>query len=740
MQALLSEHWHAVRLLRPRLREGVMPLHRVLRGKPWVLLQDPVTQRFHRLTPDVWRLLQLLDGRRTLDEVWSAACALPDEASHANTAVISQHELVQLMSALYANDLLQTQVSPDAGEVQDRYQRQRRARLKQSWLNPMSIKLPLLHPDAWFEHQAALARALFSWGALALWLAWVLPAGVLAAQHWTALTENLSDRVLSAGNLALLWFTYPLVKGVHEWAHGLAIKAWGGAVREIGLMFIVFTPVPFVDATSSYRFPSKWARATVAAAGIMAELVLGAGAVYVWLMAESGLVTAIAFNVILISGVSTVLVNGNPLMRYDGYFIFCDLFETPNLAQRATQYWAYLLDRYAFGARDAQPPLESGGERALMFVYGAIAPFYRLAISIGLIWFIATEYLFVGAVMALLGAWSALVMPLWKGWKHLSESAALARRRETAMRRTLIVLVATGAFIGLVPLPFYSVHQGVVWLPDEAIVRAQSAGQVAAVYRQPDEWVTVGQTVALLDSPSLGAELGVSAAGLLQVQAQLRKAEVDDQMRAQALRAESGSRSARLAEAQRRVDGLAVKADAPGRWAPAAPTELLGRFVKRGEVLGYAVTGPARLVRVAVTQEDMALIRSRLGAVQVRLSKSLHQPLAARIKRQVPGGEFSLVSPALGTNGGGEITVDPAQQGGTHSLKRVFDVEVELLDAPTAASYLTPKVDGLRMAAFAPTSAVFGDRAYVRFDLGSAPLGWQWFLRLRQLFLARLSV
>ena len=297
MQALLSEHWHAMRGLRPRLREGVQALHRRLRGQPWVLLSDPVSQRFHRLTPQVWGLLALMDGRRTLDEVWDLACA----QAHAEQGAISQHELVQLVSSLHANDLLQTQVSPDAGEVFERYQRQRRARQKQGWLNLMSLRIPLLYPDAFFSRHAVLAGRLFSLPALLVWLALVLPAGLLAAQHWTALTENLSDRVLSAGNLVLLWFTYPLVKTLHEGAHGLAVKAWGGTVREIGLMFIVFTPVPYVDASASYRFPSKWARATVAAAGIMAELALGALAVCVWLLAEPGLVTAVAYNVVLIA-------------------------------------------------------------------------------------------------------------------------------------------------------------------------------------------------------------------------------------------------------------------------------------------------------------------------------------------------------------------------------------------------------------------------------------------------------
>jgi putative peptide zinc metalloprotease protein len=163
-----------------------------------------------------------------------------------------------------------------------------------------------------------------------------------------------------------------------------------------------------------------------------------------------------------------------------------------------------------------------------------------------------------------------------------------------------------------------------------------------------------------------------------------------------------------------------VQAATAGRWVPAAATELTGRFVKRGEVLGYVVGGPSPRVRTAVAQEDLDLIRSRLRAVQVRLGHDLPTVLAAEVRRQVPGGEFQLVSPALGTSGGGEIAVDPQQSGGTQALRRVFDLEIQLERAPAVA--------------------VFGDRAWVRFDLGDAPLAWQAFLRLRQVFLSTLAI
>jgi putative peptide zinc metalloprotease protein len=730
--ALFSEHWHAVRFLRPRLREGVKPLFRRLRGHTWVLLQDPLTGRFHRLSPPVWEVVALLDGKRTLDEVWAEAVAQGGQDER--NAAITQQELVRLMGSLYSNDLLQSQVSPDAEEVFERHRRVRRAEFKQSWLNPMSIKLPLLFPDAWFERRTALAQRLFSWPMFFLWLALVAPSVVFAWQHWSALTENLSDRVLSASNLALLWLVYPVAKAVHECAHGLAVKAWGGTVREVGVMFILFMPVPYVDATSSYRFDSKWQRAMVAAAGIMAELLLGAIALYVWMNAQSGVVTAIAYNVVLIAGFSTLVVNGNPLMRYDGYYVLSDLIEIPNLTQRCTQYWTYLSDRYLLGSPDAQEPMGAHTERWWLLSYGAIAPLYRLSVSIGLAWFVAGQYFWVGVVMAVFTAWTSLVMPLWRGWKHLRDSPALVSRRKWVQRRMFMLFALVGVLAFAVPVPFYAVRQGVMWLPDEAVVRAPASAHVASV-RTPlqesaqrvalaGEPVQRGQPLLQLQSLTITSDLALAAAELAHAEAQLRQAQVDDPAKAQNMRADVEGRRAKWQEHLRRDKELRVVAAGNGVWQPAGPTVPDGRFVKRGELMGYVMDRPAQRVRVAVTQEDMDLIARRGRADGIRAEVRLpYQPaIPARLHRALSGGEQQLVSPALGTTGGGEIAVDPQDTQGVKPLHRVFDLEL-VLDQ-------VPGYQGL----------VFGNRCQVRFDLGATPLGWQWLLRLRQLFLGQMSV
>jgi len=128
------------------------------------------------------------------------------------------------------------------------------------------------------------------------------------------------------------------VKALHELGHAYALKHWGGEVHELGLMFLVFLPVPYVDATGSASFGQKWQRALVGAAGIIVELLLSAIALFIWLNAEEGLVRAFAFNVMVIGGVSTVFFNGNPLLRFDGYYILSDLVEIPNLGDRSKRY------------------------------------------------------------------------------------------------------------------------------------------------------------------------------------------------------------------------------------------------------------------------------------------------------------------------------------------------------------------------------------------------------------------
>ena len=163
--------------------------------------------------------------------------------------------------------------------------------------------------------------------------------------------------MLALENVFLLWLVYPVIKTIHEFSHAYTVKHWGGEVHEMGVMFLVFVPIPYMDASSSAAFNARYKRVMVGAAGILAELLLAATAMIVWANVEPGVVRAVAFNVMIIAGVSTILFNGNPLLRFDAYYVLSDLIEIPNLAMRSNNYIIYLLQKYLLNLEGAQNPV-----------------------------------------------------------------------------------------------------------------------------------------------------------------------------------------------------------------------------------------------------------------------------------------------------------------------------------------------------------------------------------------------
>lgn len=722
MQSLFSEHWHIVRHLRPQLRQNIEILPRILRGKSWFLLYEPMSQRFVRVSPETWHIITLLNGRYTVEQIWDKAAEQIEQYNrnlNQQQRAISQNELVQLLTQLYNNDLLQTEVSFDAEEMSKRYKKHKFNKIKQSFLNPISLKIPLLYPDAFFNQCKKLATSLFNIWGLLLWLIIIIPAFLLLAEHWQSLTNNLSDRVLSTNNLFILWVTYPIVKIIHEFAHGLAIKAWQGNVREMGLMFILFIPIPYVDATSSYHFISKWQRITVSAAGIMMELLLGAIAIYLWVSTETGVIHAFAYNVIFIAAVSTVLVNGNPLMRYDGYYILSDLLEIPNLAGRATKYWVYLSDKYIFGAKTAQPPYAAENERFWLITYGFFSPIYRIILMIGMIWFVAQKYFIFGIILALLSTFMTIIVPMYKGLKHIYQGNTLSKYRDQAIKRFHWILLALVLFLCVIPFPYYSTQQAVVWLPNENVIKSMESGEIKTVNLSQNQ-IQKNQILFKLENNELIEKFELQKLKVDEVDYKIRQASLEDvQLRAK-LDAEKQGLMQQLHQYETKVNQLNVISPIAGHWFAKDHLELEQRFFNRGDIIGYVIDKQPQLIRSAIVQQDYELIQHRLKGIEIRFENHFDRIYTGAIVRSTPQTQKKLFAPALGSQAGGNITVDPSDQEGASALQNYFDLDIQLSKPMN--------------------SSVFGDVAYVRFNLGYSPLAAQWTRKLRQLFLEHFYV
>jgi putative peptide zinc metalloprotease protein len=712
--SLFSPSWYRVADIKPRLRSHAKVHRQHFRGQLWYVLQDQASGRYHRFSPSANLVISLMDGHRSVQEIWDLACSRLDED------VLTQDEMIRLLAQLHRSDVLHGDVPPDLGEMSERAAKQQRRKLMMSFLNPLAVRLPLIDPERFLGATFPLVRPLFSWFGMVLLLAVVGTAIVFAGVHWPALTENITDRVLAAESLLLLVVTYPLVKALHELGHGYAVKKWGGEVHEMGVMFLVLMPVPYVDASASAAFREKWRRALVGAAGIIVELLLASIALFAWLHLEPGLVRAFAFNVMLIGGVSTLLFNGNPLLRFDGYYVLSDLLEIPNLAQRANRYLGYLVQRHLFRVADATNPVTARGEAAWFVFYGLAAFIYRLFIMVAIVLFVASKFFVIGVVLAI---WSCLMMyglPLAKGLWFLMTSPTLRRRRGRAFGVIGGALAAAALVLLAMPVPYGTVTEGVVWTPGDAVIHARAEGVVAEVLAQPNSRVAPGDPLIQMEEPFLAARVRVLEAEVKELELRYTATNVDDRAEAKIVRERLRHARAELALNRQRSADLLVRSRTAGWFILPRAADLPGHYVNKGETLAYVVDYSAPIVRVVVNQDVIDLVRQRTRAIEVRLADRLSRVLSAEPGLEMPSATDRLPSLALSTMGGGQVVMDPSGPDEIKALERLFLLDLHL---DSAAGIST-----------------IGGRVHVRFDHGTEALAWRIYRTVRQLFLRQFNV
>ncbi len=712
---LFSATWYRVAALTPRLRSHAQIHRHEYRGQLWYVLQDFSSERMHRFSPPGYLIIGLMDGHRTVQDIWDIALRrLGDEAP-------TQDEMIQLLSQLHTADVLQCDVPPDTAELLRRHERQRTRQWRSQLTSVLSWRLPLIDPERFLARFVHLVRPFLGWTGALLWLVVVGAAVSVAGTHWKDLTRDVVDRVLAPQSLVVLWLAFPIVKTLHELGHAFTVKAFGGEVHDMGIMLLVLTPVPYVDASSASAFRSKWQRAVVGAAGMLVELVLAAVALMVWISVQPGVVRTFAYNVIFIAGVSTVVFNANPLLRFDGYYILADLLEIPNLRSRANAYLGYLTERYLFGRDDALAAPATPGER-VWFVLFAVASFaYRLIVAVGIVLFIAGKFFFVGVLLAVASAVTWVIAPVLKGVGFLITSPRLRRVRGRAVAVTAGFVALVVVLVGFVPVPFRSRAEGVVWIPDEAFVRAGTEGFIDKIVGRPGARVRRGDVLIECVDPALEARGQMLAGRVRELEARYAQQRVADLVKSLITAEELQYARQDLARTRERLDGLVIRSRADGTFVLPLADDLPGRFVKQGEVLAHIVELSSVTVRAVVPQAHIDLVRHQTFGTDVRLTERLSEVVRVSVRREVPGATERLPSSALGAGGGGQIAVDPTDNQGVKAFERHFQIDLELPSLPT------PVVN-------------VGGRVYVRFDHGWTPLAVQWYRQVRQLLLHRFNV
>ncbi len=714
-ESLFSPSWYRVADLKPRLRRHA-ELHRHdYRGKVWYVLQDHAGGRSHRFSPAAYRFIGLMDGQRTVDELWDTLNEQDGDAAP------TQDEVIRLLGQLHAADVLICDVTPDSRELLRRHRRFERLKWKQRIWTPLAVRFPLWDPDRFLTRTLPYVRFVFTRYGAWIWLLTVGTATVLAAANWSELTENIVDRALAPQNLVLLWLVYPFVKAIHELCHGYATKVSGGEVHEIGIMLLVLVPVPYVDASSAWGFRDKHRRMLVGGIGIMAELFMGAIALFVWLSVEPGAVHTVAYNVMLISGVSTLLFNGNPLLRFDGYYVLVDTLEIPNLGNRSNKHLGYLVQKYLFGSKDAESPADTPGERRWFVFYGIAAFLYRIFILTVIVMYIGSRFFAIGVLLATWAIITQVIIPVGKSMKFLFSSPKIRKNRGRALSASAAVVVGLLIFLFAIPLPLWTRTQGVVWPPEQSQLRAGADGFIDEVLVPDGQRVEPGDALIASTDPFIEARVELLESHQRELELQLRLAQTIDQVQVAILREELAAVAGDLERAREQAESLTMRSSRAGVFIVPKRQDLPGRFVRKGQIVAYVVDPSDHLtVRAAVSQDNIGLLRERIRRVHVLQTEWGGREFEAELKRAVPGGTEQLPTAALGTAGGGAFPVDPRDPEGRATLERVFEFEL-VLPEEAPADFL-------------------GNRVHVRFDHGYEPIGFQLYRSLRQLLLRQFSV
>lgn len=703
--------------LRPRLRPTAQISRQYYKGERWYVVRDAAGNQFHRLSDAAYRFVGLLDGTRTVGEAWDLVGGqLADDAP-------TQPEVIQILSQLYSANLVETDISPDAQVLLRRHKRQLERRVQGRLMNILFPRIPIWDPDRFLKRWLPLVGPFMSKWGLALWLAVVIGAIAAIAPEWQRLKESAASSI-APSNWLWLWAVFVLTKFIHELGHAFACRRFGGECHEMGIMFLVLIPTPYVDASTAWGFPNKWHRIFVGAAGMWIELFVAALCAFVWLATSSNeLINQLAYNAMLIASVSTVLFNANPLLRYDGYYMLSDYLEIPNLQRRSSEYTLGLIKRHVFRVKPTQP-LPPPMQRVQLFLYAILSTAYRIFVSLAIMlmvfYALPEELKVLGMIMGAGAIATFFLMPLGKLLKYLTIEPELHRKRGRAWAFTGAVAAAIVGLVGFVRVPVTVNAEGVTEAQVKRVVRMEAAGFVSDVKKHGErnlpgdgDWVNEGDILLVATDDVLETRIATLKSELEAARLERRQAGVQNQALANIADIKIRTLEDQLREFQSRQAKLTVRAPVSGYLIAPGIEDTRGRYLQLGEEIATIVQTKELVGYFAIDQRDAELVqKGTLANAEVRLASRPGVVLEGREPEALTAPQSQLRHALLGHGGGGEMPVDPRDPGGMTPLTRPFELWVKL---DNEAQQFLP-----------------GQRAYIRVVVDEKPLAWQWWRRLLQ--------
>jgi putative peptide zinc metalloprotease protein len=665
----------------------------------WVA-RDPICLEYFYFSDFEKSIVCMLDGQRTLDDILAGQ----------PRGLISPAWLLRLVAKLENACLIVPTTCGRSGRLLwSAIERRKRKGIWQRALSPLAIRIKLFDPTRLLDNSALLAGLLFSRLFAITWLLLGLVVGYFVLNRMLHSPGSVVDsfRYMNAERAIGLVLVYACVKSLHELGHALACKRWAAECHDIGLMLLVFMPCLYCDTSDSWKLVDRWKRAGIAAAGIYVELILAVIAGGVWLLTpEASIIHLVAANVMIVCSISTVLVNANPLLRYDGYYVLSDIWSVPNLAEQSREAVRELT--VASLTKRRRPKHHWDANAGGLAIYGALSWIYRHLLVCTIAWVVwgfldGIGLRLVGALLVSLTLVSVILSDAVGCRQWIKELLMAGSIRVIRGTFVLSCLLAGGALFFLQPIPTFVTARAVTYYAHRTPFYAKQSG-VLLEFALPGESVAVGSPIATLDSPSLELEL-IETRGEVQLlelrSAQLKIMSVDDVNTA----AQLATVDEQLAKARERLSileqdaaSLVVVAERPGmlvggptfdsrtlteqpdldRLSPLLSAGHAGCFVERGKLLGW-LGQPGQYTLTAYVIENDAELLGPDMVVRCRWDSDVAKLYQGRIIRISPEPVSQLPETLAGD---ASIATQAGKRGELQTAQPYYEVDIAVADAP----------------------------------------------------------
>ncbi|MEO1584187.1 MAG: HlyD family efflux transporter periplasmic adaptor subunit [Planctomycetota bacterium] len=628
-----------------------LEVHRhVFRGEPSYVLRDPVTLAVHRVSAEDYQIVAALDQNTALSDVLARLIAegvLEDEDAE---------PFYRFILTLHSLGFLSLPV-PDDKSLYERRLKKQRAQTMAKVMGFLFMQIPVWNPDAFLQRTAHLVSWAFSRWAVAIWCAVVGAAVVLLWQSRGAFFEPITN-AFTPGRLLGMWFTLVFMKVLHEFGHAYACRRLGGEVPEMGVYLIAGTPCAYVDATSSWGFTRRRDRISVILAGMYVELFVAALAVFFWASTSSPTLQVIAFDIVLVAGIATILANLNPLMRFDGYYLASDFLEIPNLRSTAQGYTVSLLKRAAIGTPALHLPY-GGGVRALLAVFGIASTVYKFTIVLGISALLATKALWLGIGLAAFYVGTELIKALRNIGVFLVHSDEAKQHRIRCGVLALFVFGALPACLVFLPVPSQVKATATAGREQESLVYPSIGGFLETVAVSEGQAVEEGSPIASLKNITIEEQAFEAAADFESSSIVSLSALTAEPSAARVSEIRRAASRAGVEHAQRQIEAGTLRVPHAGVVIDALGDSDLGRYIAPDTPVATVADG-RWIVRAMVRAEVFAAVGLERGdEVAFRSAADPGVTHRAKVIRVTPAASKQLDNTAYTVESGGDVTISP---------------------------------------------------------------------------------